>query len=77
MEEYVIKVHFAEPINGQTDYYFGSLAAIYQRFTVKQIGCKLQALWAAKISLGHPKVTRRCIISKHVVERKPRKDKDN
>lgn len=75
MQEYIIKVHFPEPIAGQTDYYFGSLAAIYQRFTVKQIGCKLQALWGAKISPEHPKVTRRCIISKHPVERKPQQDK--
>lgn len=66
----VIKVMFFSPIDGETEYFFGSLAAIYEMFTPQQIGCKIEALWSAKIELGKPKATRSCIISKHVVLRK-------
>ena len=32
----VIHVHF---LNGRKNYYFGSVRAIYQKFTVKELGC--------------------------------------
>ena len=56
-----IKVTFPQPVNGKTDYYFGSLAAIYDVFTEEQIGCKLTSLQAKKWEY---KQTRRCTITK-------------
>lgn len=69
----VIKVSFHEPVGGKTDYYFGSLKAIYTEFSAEQIGCKLVALYGAGISLDKRKVTDKCIISKHAVVRAPQK----
>jgi len=69
----VIKVSFFVPINGKAEFFFGSLAAIYEKFTSVQIGCKIEALWGAKIGEGRPKATRFCIISKHTVYRKKQK----
>lgn len=65
-----VKVKFFVPVRGQTEYYFGSLAAIYDHFTDSQIGCKLEALWNAGIEQGKPKSTRFCVISKHEIVRK-------
>lgn len=73
--ETIIKVSFPIPINGRNEYYFGSLAAIYDMFTPEQIGCKLEALWSAGITTEKPKLTRCCLISKHTLYRKPQKNK--
>lgn len=37
----IIKVKFAVPVEGKREHFFGSLAAIYEKFTPFQIGCKL------------------------------------
>lgn len=50
--------------------YFGSLSAIFEIFTPEQIGCTLKSLWAAKVDINKPKVTSKCIISKHYIYRK-------
>ncbi len=73
--ETIIKVNFPIPVNGRHEYYFGSLAAIYDMFTPEQIGCKLEALWSYGISFNKPKLTRTCLISKHPLHRKPQKNK--
>lgn len=73
ISERIIKVEFLVPVNGRREYYFGSLAAIYETFTPQQIGCKLEALWSAKITEQKPKSTRHCVISKHPVCRKKQK----
>jgi hypothetical protein len=64
----IIKVTFFAPV--RRDYYFGSLAAIYEKFTPSQIGCNLETLWGAKIEQGKPKATRSCVVSKHTFYRK-------
>lgn len=75
-DSHVISVRFLNNIMyGEQLYYFGSLAAIYERFTVEEIGCTLKTLWASDIAPQNPKVTRRCIISKHLVIRKPHSKK--
>lgn len=72
----LIKVQFFTPKEGGgTEFYFGSLAAIYEMFGVSEIGCRLEALWAANIDEAHPKATRSCVISKHVLYRKSQKNK--
>lgn len=60
----VIRVSFHDPVNGKTDYFFGSLKAIYSMFDVEQIGCGLGALYSAKITRENKKVTEKCVISK-------------
>lgn len=69
--ESIIKVQFFKPVDGKTDYYFGSLKAIYERFTPEQIGCNVERLWSSNITPDNPKATSKCIISKHNVIRKP------
>ena len=75
-KETIIRVQFLNPVaeyGGQTDFYFGSLAAIYELFTPEQVGCKLETLWSAKIDPLHPKATPRCVVSKQVLYRKKQK----
>lgn len=69
----IVKVEFFVPVNGVKEYYFGSLAAIYEQFTSEQIGCRLEALWASGIETDKPKATRHCVISKHEIARKKQK----
>lgn len=72
-KEYIIRVKFFKPINGETDYYFGSLSVIYDFFTEEQIGCTLRTLYFNNIEEGKPKITRTCTISKFPVYRKTQK----
>ena len=72
----LIKVQFFHPKEGgATEFYFGSLAAIYEMFDASEVGCRLEALWAANIEVGKPKATRLCVVSKHKLYRKSRKNK--
>lgn len=73
ISEKIIKVEFFMPVQGRKEHYFGSLAAIYDLFAPQQIGCKLEALWGARIEEGKPKSTRLCVISKHSIHRKKQK----
>ena len=78
-QESIIRVQFLNPLaehGGQTDFYFGSLAAIYELFTPEQVGCKLETLWSAKIEPLHPKATPRCVVSKQVLYRKKQKNQN-
>ena len=71
----LIKVQFFHPKEGgATEFYFGSLAAIYEMFDAAEIGCRLEALWAANIDEEHPKATRFCVISRRVLYRKSQKN---
>jgi hypothetical protein len=75
MEQKVIKVQFFKPIDGQVEYFFGSISAIFERFSAEQIGCTKESLWNAKITPDKPKATTRCLISKHPITRKPQSRK--
>nr|DAG36501.1 MAG TPA: hypothetical protein [Caudoviricetes sp.] len=68
-------VHFFEPVEGQTDYFFGSLKAVFADFTPEVIGCTLTALYAAKISENKAKVTDKCRIIKKVIARSSAENK--
>lgn len=73
--EQIIKVTFHTPINGEREYYFSSLAAIYLHFSAEQIGCTLNTLWDSHLSVGNPKATKNCVISRHYISRKPQTNK--
>lgn len=69
----IIKVTFHSPLpeSGERECFFSSLAAIYERFTPAEVGCALSTLWCFGLRVGHPKVTKTCVISKHYIHRKP------
>lgn len=69
--ENVIKVQFFNPVDGQSEYYFGSIAAIFERFSADQLGCTIESMWAYKLTSERPKITKKCTISKHTIVRKP------
>lgn len=76
--ESIIRVQFLTPradYGGRTDFYFGSLAAIFEVFSEQDIGCKVNTLWAAKIDVNSPKVTPQCVVSKQVLYRKKQSKK--
>lgn len=75
MEQNVIKVQFFKPVDGQVEYYFGSIAAMFERFTEEQIGCSPQVMWYHKLTPDNPKATKQCIITKHNIMRKPQSKK--
>ena len=70
MDSSIIKVSFFEPVEGKSDYYFSSLSAIYDLFSPEQVGCSLGRLWASKVRLDNPKVTRTCRISREPLHSK-------
>jgi hypothetical protein len=70
----IIKVELFDPVNGENEYYFGSLSAIFDILTEDQVGCGLTTLWKSKITLDKKKVTRKCCISKHLIYRKDHKN---
>lgn len=69
----IYRVSFQEPVGSQYDFYFGSLAAIYEVFTADDIGCQVSRLWAVKITPGHPYENAKCIISQEFLVRKKSK----
>lgn len=68
-KSHIVQVHFFEPVNGKTDYYFGSLKAIYAEFTTEDIGTSLGGLYASGVSSTTAKVTKKCRIIKQEVIR--------
>lgn len=73
MSGFVYRVSFNEPpIQGddETDFFFTSLSAIYERFSPEQIGCKVSRLWNIGLSGGMPYEGRRCRITKEPLHSK-------
>ena len=75
-EEFIYRVEFKEPpllgVDERTEFYFHSLAAIYETFTPEQIGCKVTRLWNIGVSNGNPYGGRRCRITRESILRKRR-----
>lgn len=72
----VVRVRFVNPARGKeghTDFFFGSIAAIYEMFTPEEIGCRLGTLYAANITPERFKVTPNCVVSKHRLYTKKQK----
>lgn len=71
-QTHIYRVSFREPVDDKTDYFFGSLAAIYDTFTADQVGCKVSRLWNLKMTHETPYVGRKCTITKEPLTRKKR-----
>ena len=52
------------------DFFFGSLAAIYELFDAKQVGCRIENLWNVGVSDGKPYCNKLCRITKEPLTRK-------
>lgn len=63
-------VSLASPYNGKTDYFFASLAAIYEVLPVDVVGCKLSNLWGI-VEPGKPYQNKKCKITEDSVFVKP------
>lgn len=73
IKDWFYRVEFKEPpIEGdeRTEFYFSSLAAIYEQFTPEQVGCKVSRLWNIGVSDGFPYKGRKCTITKERIRRK-------
>ena len=72
--ETIIRVAFREPpLKSEPvrrDFYFGSLAAIYETFTPEQVGCKVECLWNHGVVIGHPYSNKLCVVSREPFIRK-------
>lgn len=75
-EKSIYRVSFKVPpllgADDRTEFFFHSLAAIYDTFTAEQIGCKVNRLWNIGVSHGNPYEGRRCRITKEPISRKRR-----
>lgn len=80
-QAYIYRVAFKEPTKpatpkddwdkvDRTDYFFGSLSAIYDTFSAEQVGCNVSRLWNLKITPENPYIGRRCTITQEPVNRK-------
>lgn len=72
----IYKVEFFEQVGGKTEYFYGSLAAIFVEHDRETIGCSLDTLYGAKISAANPKVTNKCIIKRVPVGRLQREKQE-
>jgi hypothetical protein len=73
-QKHIYRVSFKEPIDGKTDYFYGSLSAIFTNFTPEEIGCKVQRLWNIKITEDKPYFGRKCTITKEPLARKKQRN---
>lgn len=51
-------------------YYFGSITAIYDKFTPEQIGVSLSRLWSFGITTEQPYRNKKCVIYRGEIHRK-------
>ena len=51
-------------------YYFGSITAIYDKFSPEQIGVSRNRLWSFGITESKPYKNKKCIIYKGTIQRK-------
>lgn len=58
----ILHVELRNPIDGERHYYFGSKAAIFQRFTAEQVGITYYSLKNISITKEEPYVNRHCTI---------------
>lgn len=72
---FVIHVHFLHPVDDRTDYFFGNLRAIFDKFSPEDVGTTLTKLWNANAGKGFKVCTRMCTIEKVEVLRSPQKIK--
>ena len=72
--EFIYKVAFFERPAGsyteQKEFFFGSLAAIYELFTSEQVGCRVENLWKLGVSEGEPYTNKLVRITREPLIRK-------
>lgn len=56
--------------NENKHYYFGSISAIYDMFSPKELGVSKSYLWSFKISSEKPYKNKKCTIFKGEIQRK-------
>lgn len=66
----IYHLQFKEPVNNQTDYYFGSLSAIYEEFAPENIGCKVERLCNIGVAKGVVYDNKLCSIKLGELKRK-------
>lgn len=74
----ILHVELRNSIDGERHYYFGSKAAIFQRFTSEQVGITYYSLKNICITKDKPYLNRQCIIRQGELiasETKTREDK--
>ena len=74
-QEYIYKVAFKEPpIQGdcRTEFFFHSLAAIFDELTPEMVGCKVSRLWNVRVTPEKPYENKLCTITQVPVSRKRR-----
>lgn len=78
-QKYIYRVAFREPPqeDGKTEFYFTSLAAIYETFTAKQVGCGVQHLYNLGISDGNTYEGRRATITRETLASKEQSNPRN
>jgi hypothetical protein len=72
-ETKIYHLRLKKPVDGKRDFYFFSLAAIYDHFSEEQIGCTVRKLWEAGISGGAKFSNDYCTIKQELVYRKPQR----
>jgi hypothetical protein len=73
---HIFRVSFTEPPfqnDPRREFFFHSLAAIYDIFTPEQVGCKVSHLWNLRVANGEPYVGRKCRIIREPIWRKQQK----
>lgn len=63
-KDFIVHVHFIHPISNRTDYYFGCLRAIFDRFSPDVVSTTIEKLWAANAGKGFKVTTRTCTIER-------------
>ena len=72
----IYRVQFKEPpLNDdeRTEFFFTSLAAIYDVFTAEQIGCRVNRLYNIGLPDGTPYDGKRCLITQEAIHSKAQK----
>ena len=66
---YVYHLHFFDKEIEKQDYYFGSISAIYEVFSIKQVGIQASSLYNYKLDENKNPVyeNRRCKIRKDII----------
>lgn len=58
----ILHVELREPKDGQRHFYFGSKAAIYQRFSAEDVGITYYTLKNYRVTKEQPYINKKCII---------------
>lgn len=66
----IVHLHLNDPVDGKQDYYFGSLAAIYDLFSSEQLGITYGSLTTRSIGNGGLYTNKRCSIRVDFLHRK-------